>query len=293
MRLRERGTAAEEELHLYAVQILCHWQGNPSIGSGGLVQIETLRTLVRIVAVQRGIRLRVAENTDTRRIIRTGRTNLIPSRRRLHVKYIRHLARRSDCHKRIAVRPFRTGRLDINIIRSVPAVVLLQRLAQITVAGNRSLIHYCFRSRVGRIFHLRVRNQHLIRRSIAFPRDGGIGVARINAYFGHFVDRWAVFDRHIINIEQVLSVKIAQECDIRAVSAVRTEVHDILLECLVAPYTHGINRPESGNIVRILHHTYYQASAVLASCIDIYGAPEMNLALVERKTLIGSIRQSR
>ena len=147
-------------------------------------------------------------------------------------------------------------------------MIRLQRLAQIAITGHGSLIDHQVCTRVARI-NRRTGNEHVIRRSIAFPRDRSIRITGINADLRDLVHRLAVLHRHVVQEEEVIAVKITHKSQVSTVTIVRTEVHDVLLESLITPYAHGIHRTEGSDILRILHHTDHDTTAVLTTGIGI------------------------
>ena len=171
-------------------------------------------------------------------------------------------------------------------------MVRLQRFAQITVGIHRSTINHSLLCRILRI-DLCIGNQDLIRGSVSFPTDIRVSITRIDADLGYLIYRRAIVNRKIINIKEVLTIKITYQRYICAISPIRREIDDILLESLVSPYAHRIYSSEGRYIIRIRHNTYHQAARVVTSRVRIDRAPEMNLALVEMEIRIGSISQSR
>ena len=239
------------------------------------------------------IRTAVSEDTQSYRILTgSSRDRIFGSSIRLEIEGIGNRTCGSDGNERITIRPLRTRCLYIYIVRSIPAMIRLQHITVIAIGRYSGLVHNRIRSRVGRI-HLRICDKHVIGRSIALPRDIGIGVTRINRYVCHFIDRLPILNRQIIDVEQIIPVKITNESHICSRTGIRTEVNDILYKSLVSPNAYRVNGHERSNIIGVIHHTYNDTTPVLASRMGIYRAPEMHLALINMEILLGRIRQSR
>ena len=169
MRLVRRLIAAKVELHLYVRQIFYHRQRDPTVFTAHLTQIQITGTdiTLRRAGLDMRIRTAVTEDTDAFRIL--GSTYLVgSSQRRFKIIIVWDGPLRSYRHKRIAIGPLLTRCLHIDIVRAVPTMICLQRLAYIPVGLHGSLINDSRSCRIRRI-DFRIGNQHVIRRSIALP----------------------------------------------------------------------------------------------------------------------------
>ena len=171
-------------------------------------------------------------------------------------------------------------------------MIRLKTLTTIIVSRHCSLCHNRGGCRVIRI-DFRIGNQYIIRRCITIPRYIRIGVTRINHDRGNLIDRFAIFNRQVIQIEKIITVEITHKRHISTISIIGTEVHDILLEGLVSPYTNGVHRRKGSNIIRVIHHTNHEAATEFTTRIGIYRTPKVYLTLVYLEFLIRSVCQGR
>ena len=289
--LCRRRRTAQIERYLLALDRIYLRQSDPGIVTPVFGQIHTGRTAVCVTANMRILGI-VGENTDLFRILRRSIVTDIISLS-LEINRVRSLFLGCNRNERIAVAPCAVHCLYIYIVRTVPAVISLERLGRVAVSSQTvGAVHDLVRRSLSRI-NLFFGDHHVVSVRKAFPCDRGFVVTRINADLGRHLGCFLVLNGYTVEEECIGLIEIAQESYVVADTVIAGEVHYVLLEGSVTPHADGVHRNEGRDVLRIGHGTYDKAAGILTALEIVKSGPETYLALAEREVCIRRIRQRR